>query len=226
MTPTPGRLSATDLQTWYLHSDGAAGSDLTGGTLDRTTPGDEPSATFTYDPSDPIAWTFGTEPWSFCAAMGDRQEIEARADVLTYTSQALDEALEITGPLTATLHVESDAPDTDFTVALVDVFPDGRVNLIQDGIQRAALREPSKGRQLLQPGNVYEIRVDMWSVSYRLPAGHRLRIEVSSSDFSRYDRNPNTAAPFGHETQPIKAHQIIHHSADRPSHIVLPVMNA
>ncbi len=218
--------AGVELQTWYLHSTGAAGSDLTDGDFDTTAPGDETVDHFQYDPADPVAWTFGTEPWSLCTAMGDRQEVEARADVLTYTSQPLDEPLEITGPLTATLFIASDAPDTDFTVALVDVFPDGRVNLIQDGIQRAALREPSKGRQLLQPGQVYEIEVDMWSVSYRLPAGHRLRIEVSSSDFSRYDRNPNTAAPFGHETQPVTARQTIHHSAAHPSRVVLPVMNA
>ena len=213
-----------DLETWYLHSAGQAGSDLVDGSIDRTPPGDEPPDLFTYDPADPVTWTFGTEPWSLCAAMGDRQEIEARPDVLTYTNQPLDEPLEITGPLKATLHVESDAPDTDFTVALVDVFPDGRANLIQDGIQRAALRDQNKGRQLLQQGEVYAIEVDMWSISYEVPAGHRLRIEVSSSEFSRYDRNPNTAAPFGHETQPVKAAQTIHHSAEHPSHVTLPIM--
>jgi putative CocE/NonD family hydrolase len=211
-------------ETWYLHSSGFAGSNPIDGHLDQTAPDDEPADRYTYDPADPVAWTFGTPAWEFCEAMGDRQDIEARPDVLTYTSRPLDEPLEITGPVSATLHIETDAPDTDFTVALVDVFPDGRVNLIQDGIQRAALREPSRGRQLLRQGGVYEIPVDMWSISYRLPAGHRLRIEVSSSEFSRYDRNPNTAAPFGQETRPVKARQTIHHNATHPSRVLLPIM--
>ena len=212
-------------QTWYLHSSGQAGATLDDGQLDQVKPANETADYFTYDPADPVAWTVGTQPWSLCEAMGDRQAIEARPDVLTFTSEPLNEPVEITGPLTATLYVESDALDTDFTVALVDVFPDGRVNLIQDGIQRAALRDPDKGRQLLQQGEIYAIAVDMWSISYQLPAGHRLRVEVSSSEFNRYDRNPNTAAPFGRESQPVKAQQTLHHSADHPSHIVLPIMN-
>jgi len=211
-------------QRWYLHSGGAAGAKLDEGVLSLASPADEPADHFDYDPDDPVAWTDGTPPWSFCAAMGDRQEIEARPDILTYTSEPLAEPLEITGPLTATVHLETDAPDTDVTVALVDVFPDGRANLIQDGIQRAALRDPAQGRQLLHPGEVYAISVDMWSISYLVPAGHRLRVEISSSEFPRYDRNPNTAAPFGHESRPVVAHQTIHHSAAYPSHIELPVM--
>ena len=213
------------LQTWYLHSSGSAGDGLDDGRLDRAAPDDEPADRYTYDPADPVAWSEGTDAWRVCQAMDDRQTIETRPDVLTFTSEPLSEPLEITGPLSATLHIESDAPDTDFTVALVDVFPDGRVNLIQDGIQRAALRDQDAGRQLLEPGKVYVIDVDMWSVSYEIPTGHRLRIEVSSSDFPRYDRNPNTDAPFGHSATVRKAQQTVHHDAARPSHVVLPVMS-
>ncbi len=212
------------LQTWYLHSTGLAGDKLDDGRLDRSAPGDEPADRFTYDPADPVAWSEGTDAWRVCQAMDDRQDIEARADVLTFTSEPLPQPLDLTGPLSATIHIESDAPDTDFTVALVDVFPDGRVNLIQDGIQRAALRHQDEGRQLLEPGRVYVIDVDMWSVSYRVPAGHRLRVEISSSDFTRYDRNPNTGAPFGKSATTVTAKQTIHHDTDRPSHIMLPVM--
>ncbi len=212
-------------QTWYLHSTGSAGDNPENGRLDRSAPGGEPVDRYTYDPAEPVAWSEGTDAWRMCQAMDDRQAIEARADVLTFTSAPLDEPLEITGPLKATLHIESDAPDTDVTVALVDVFPDGRVNLIQDGIQRASMRDGNTGRQLLEPNTVYAVDVDMWSVSYEVPAGHRLRIEVSSSDFPRYDRNPNTDAPFGRSATTQKARQTIHHDDARPSHVVLSVMS-
>ena len=127
-------------------------------------------------------------------------------------------------PQSAVLHVATDAVDTDFTVALVDVFPDGGVNLIQDGIQRMSLRSPEKGRELLAPGQVYGVRVDMWSIAYRVPAGHRLRVEVSSSDFDRYDRNLNTAESLLRGTTTVVAHQRVFHGPHRPSHVVLPVV--
>ena len=211
-------------QTWYLHSTGAARNKLDDGRIDLSRPDVEPPDHYTYDPNDPVAWSVETDPWRLCSAMDDRQAIEMRPDVLTFSSEPLVRPIEITGPIHALLYVQSDAPDTDFMAALVDVFPDGRVNLIQDGVQRASLRGQGEGRQLLRSDEIYAIRIDMWSVSYRVPSGHRLRVEIYSSDFSRYDRNPNTASLFARETHPVPAGQTIHHSSKGPSHVVLPVI--
>lgn len=155
--------------------------------------------------------------------MGDRQLIARRPDVLVYTGSELATDLEITGPIVAHLHVASTATDTDFTVALVDVFPDGRANLIQDGILRATYRNGTGSLALLKPGQPYEVSIDLWSTSYRVEAGHRLRVEVSSSCFNRYDRNPNTGEPFGTARTSIVASQTVYHDRARPSRVVLPV---
>jgi putative CocE/NonD family hydrolase len=146
--------------------------------------------------------------------------------VLVYTSAPLPGPIEVIGDMSARLHVSSDAVDTDFTVALVDVFPDGAANLIQDGILRMGVREPDRGRQLLEPGRVYEVEIDLWAIAYRISAGHRLRVEISSSEFDRYDRNLNTAALPGESSDMVVAHQTVFHDAARPSHVSVPVRPA
>lgn len=218
--PLPG----TDYQAWYLRGGGQANTADGDGVLSPEPPGDEPTDRFVYDPDNPIAETLQMDCWSLAGGMGDRRSIEVRDDVLVYTSAPLDEPMELTGPVTATLHAASSATDTDFTVVLADVFPDGSVNMIQDGILRTGFRDPDKAPQPIEPGEVYALPIDLWATSYRLAAGHRLRVEVSSSDFNRYDRNPNTGDTYGHSATTIKAEQTIHHDAARPSHIVLPVM--
>jgi hypothetical protein len=214
--PPPG----SETQAWYLHGPGAAAA---GGGLDRTAPGSEPPDTYAYDPADPVAWSEGTNPWTFGLNLGDRRPIEARPDVLVYTSPPLPETVEVIGDLCARLHVATDAVDTDFTAALVDVFPDGSANLIQDGIQRMSLREPERGRRLLERGRTYEVEIDLWATAYRVPAGHRLRVEISSSEFDRYDRNLNTAAPPNEGSELVVAHQTVFHDATRPSHVLIPM---
>jgi uncharacterized protein len=217
--PPPG----SETQTWYLHGPGAAAA---GGSLSPAAPGDEAPDIYAYDPADPVAWTVGTNPWTFGLNLGDRRPVEARSDVLVYTSAPLPEPVEVVGDLSASLHVASDAVDTDFTVALVDVFPDGAANLIQDGILRMGLREPGRGRRLLEPGRVYAVEIDLWAIAYRIPAGHRLRVEISSSEFDRYDRNLNTAALPGESSEIVVAHQSVFHDATRPSHVRIPVLPA
>jgi putative CocE/NonD family hydrolase len=209
--PLPG----TDFQTWHLRS---------GGLLAPEAPGEEAPDRFVYDPANPIAATLQMDCWAIAGAMGDRRDIQARDDVLVYTSQPLEAPMELTGPITAKLHAASSATDTDFTVVLGDVFPDGRVNMIQDGILRTGFRDPDKVPQPIEPGRVYALDIDLWATSYLVGAGHRLCVEISSSDFNRYDRNPNTGAPFGHSATTIAAEQTVHHSAVHPSHIVLPVI--
>ena len=208
--PPPG----SEPQAWYLHGAGE---------LSTQAPGDEEPDTYAYDPADPVAWTVSTNPWTFGLNLADRRPIEARPDVLVYTSAPLPEPVEVIGDMSARLYVSSDAVDTDFTAALVDVFPDGAANLIQDGILRMGLREPERGRQLLEPGRPYEVEIDLWAIAYRVPAGHRLRVEISSSEFDRYDRNLNTAALPGEGSEILVAHQTVFHDAARPSHVSIPV---
>ena len=155
--------------------------------------------------------------------MGDRQAVERRKDVLVYTTEPLATDLEVTGAIAAHLHVASSAVDTDFAVALVDVCEDGRANLIQDGILRASYRDGAKAPVPLTPGRTYALEIDMWSTSYVLRAGHRLRVEVTSSCFNRYDRNLNTGEPIGRGAHPQVAHQTLRHDAACPSHILLSV---
>ncbi|MEM7122174.1 MAG: CocE/NonD family hydrolase [Pseudomonadota bacterium] len=218
-------LQGTDYQAWYLHSAGQANTADGDGTLTPEPPGDEPADRFVYDPDNPIAASLEWDCWSLAGAMGDRRPIEARDDVLVYTSAPLDEPMELTGPVTATLHAASSATDTDFTVVLCDVFPDGSVNMIQDGILRTGFRDPDKAPQPIDPSEDYALPIDLWATSYQLGKGHRLRVEISSSDFNRYDRNPNTGGTYGHSATTIKAEQTIHHDGARPSHIVLPVIH-
>jgi hypothetical protein len=156
--------------------------------------------------------------------MGDRREIEDRDDVLVYTSPPLETAIEITGPVSAELHIASSATDTDFTMVLCDVFADGRVNKIQDGILRTGFRTQGHTPQPMEPGQIVTLNIDLWATSYLITEGHRIRVEISSSEFNRYDRNPNTGAPFGRSATTTRAEQTVYHSAPYPSHIVLPVV--
>ena len=128
------------------------------------------------------------------------------------------------GPVEAHLHASSSAPDTDFTVTLCDVFPDGTVNTIQDGIVRARYRDGLDRPSPIEPDRIYEYVVSMCATSYVLAPGHRLRVDVSSSNFDRFDRNPNTGEPFGTASATIVARQLVHHDREHPSHVVLPVL--
>lgn len=189
----------------------------TAGVLDERAPGDEAPETYDYDPADPVAWTVAADCWAISRYHGDRRPIEARPDVLSYTTGPLAAPLEIVGPVKAGLWVQSSAPATDFVAALCDVFPDGSVNLIQDGILRTN-QVPG-----FTAGQPCALEIDLWSTAYRVAAGHRLRLEVTSSDFNRYDRHPNTAAPFGHEATPVVAHQSVLHDAAHPSWVEFSV---
>jgi putative CocE/NonD family hydrolase len=198
-----------------------------GGLLSPEPPrGDERPDRYRYDPADPVAETVGLNCWALAGELADRRELERRADILSYTSEPFAADLELTGPLLATLYASTSAPDTDFTVTLVDVFPDGTASQIQAGIVRASLRHGPFRPEPVEPGAVEPYAIDLYPTSYRVPAGHRLRLDVSSSCFDRWDRNPNTGAPFGYEATPVVAEQAIHHSAAHPSRIDLPIMPA
>ena len=218
MQPTP----------YYFHSDGAAQSAAAGGSLDIIPPDNQTGQlqqdSYEYDPADPVVYSMDQDPWSRAVAITDRSSIANRPDVLTYDTLPLSEAIELTGPVTVTLFAASTAPDTDFTATLVDVSPDGYAQLIQEGILRASFRESDTQPTPIEPGQIYQYEIDLWATSYVVQPGHRIRVEISSSNFPRFARNLNTGNPFGMSDEIAVATQTIYHSTDHPSHITLPVI--
>jgi len=154
----------------------------------------------------------------------DQSDVEARDDVLVYTTAELKDGVEVTGPTKAVLYVSSSAKDTDFTVKLVDVYPDGRAFNVQEGILRARHREGFTKKVWMKPGEVYELTVDLEATSNYFGPGHRIRAEVSSSNFPRFDRNLNTGGNNYDETKRVFAENQVHHAASRASYILLPVI--
>ncbi|MCC6710320.1 MAG: CocE/NonD family hydrolase [Gammaproteobacteria bacterium] len=224
-------LPDTQFEKWYLHSDGRANSAAGDGGLSTEPPRAETPDTYLYDPRDPVRTCGGATflPGLFIAANAgprDQREVEARADVLCYTSAELAEDTEVTGPLSLTLYVSSSAVDTDFTGKLVDVFADGRAMILSDGILRARYRESLSAPKLMQPGTVYELTIDMIATANLFRAGHRIRLEVSSSNFPRFDRNTNSGGVIAGETADdfVVATNRIWHDERYPSHVVLPVI--
>jgi uncharacterized protein len=156
----------------------------------------------------------------------DQRSVEAREDVLVYTSPPLEQELEVTGPLKVILHASSSATDTDFTAKLVDVHPCGMARNLNDGILRARYRNSMSEPELLTPGKITEFEIDLVATSNAFLPGHRIRVEISSSNFPRFDRNPNTGEQPGRSDRVVSALQTIHHSAQHPSRIILPVIPA
>jgi uncharacterized protein len=208
----------------------------------------EPPERFVYDPNDPVPTWGGSYQMLDMGGPRDRREIEQRGDVLVYTSEPLERDLCVIGPVTALLWASTTAPDTDFTAALVDVHPDGKSIILTDGICRArfraaaenwrpqdlvqgrapydALYDPAFKPSPLTPGTPHEFKIDLWSTANLFKAGHRIRLEISSSNFPRYDRNPNTGGVIGTETTMRTAEQAIYHDPARLSCVVLPVIPA
>jgi uncharacterized protein len=218
--PPPG----VEERRFYLRSGGRAAGLEGDGVLSPDQPGDEPPDVYRYDPEDPVTYWLGTSLWEAARYLHDRRPVEGRADVLVFTSEPLARDLEVTGPISATLHVSTSAMDTDFTVALVDVLADGHAHLVQEGIRRLRYRDSDESESKVEPGHVYEITVDLWATSYRFEKGHRLRVEVSSSNFDRYDRNLNTGEDPGLAVRRVVATQTVHHDASRPSFLSILVV--
>jgi putative CocE/NonD family hydrolase len=205
-----------------LTSDGTANTSGGGGRLLHEAPrAPQPVDTFTYDPRRPVPT--GTAG-AYSRAPSDQREIEERPDVLVYTSAPLPDALEVTGPVQLILWASSSALDTDFTARLVDVFPDGSARALTDGIIRARYRKSRATPELLTPGLAEEFLIEVGATSNLYGIGHRIRLEVSSSNFPRFDRNPNTGEPFGRGADVVRAHQTVYHDARHPSRLVLPVV--
>ena len=221
-------LKRTQYTNFYFHSAGRANSLNGDGVLSQEPPGDEEFDTYVYDPRNPVPTRGGpiiakTNETSECG-MFDQREIEARPDVLVYSTPPLDKNIEVTGPIMVKLYAVSSAPDTDFTVKLVDVWPDGGAYNLMDGIIRARYRESNTHPSLIEAGKLYMYTIDVWATSNLFKAGHRIRVEISSSNFPRFDRNHNTGHAFGGDTELRVALQKIFHDRDHPSQIVLPVI--
>lgn len=217
-------LERTEYTDYYFHSGGNANTLGGDGALSRNQPGDEPFDSYEYDPANPLPASFEIDLWYLAAELKDRTPVEREDDVLVYSSEPLEKEVEITGPVSVTLYAASSAVDTDFTAALADVFPDGYAHLIQEGIQRASYRRSDTEPLPLEPGRVYEYTIDLWATSYVIKKGHRIRVEISSSNFNRFARNLNTGKKFGKSSEMVVATQTIYHTSEYPSHVTLPVI--
>jgi putative CocE/NonD family hydrolase len=189
------------------------------GRLTEGPPGDEPPDSYVHDPADPVPST----PGRVARPRGplDQRSIEERADVLVYTTEPLARDVEAIGPVTARLFAATTAVDTDWTVKLVDVRPDGYARRVSDGYCRARYRESQSEPSLLEPGRVYEYEIRLLPTAYRFAAGHRLRVEVASSSFPGCDPNLGTGGPFTEDAEGVRAEQTVFHDADRPSRLLL-----
>jgi putative CocE/NonD family hydrolase len=224
-------LPDTHYTAYYLDSAGHANGDTGDGGLVLQAPTDEAFDVYLYDPRNPVATT-GGQTFLPGLVLGtncgprDRREIEGRSDVLCYSTPALAADTEVTGPIRLVLHASSSAVDTDFTGALVNVHPDGRAVILTEGILRARYRNSTREAELLEPGRTYELQIDLWATSNVFKAGHQIRLEVSSSNFPRFDRNSNTGGIIATETEAdfIPAVNRIFHGGSHPSRLVLPII--
>jgi uncharacterized protein len=213
---------------YYLHSMGAANGSSSDGSLSATRPSTEKPAQFTYDPSDPVPTLGGP----LCcgpfppAGLGpqDQSNVEARKDVLVFTTQPMAKDFEVTGPVLLDLYVSSSAVDTDFTGKLVDVWPSGLAQNLTEGILRMRYRNSQDKPELMKPGEIYRVSVDLWATSNVFLAGHKLRLEISSSNFPRFDRNLNTGEPQANASRISRANNVVYHDQAHPSALILSVL--
>ncbi len=222
--PVPG----TRYTSLYLAGGGSANSSRGDGVLVWDKPASPASDRFTYDPASPVPTHGGNDCCGAPIPAGpvDQRIVEARADVLVYTGPILQKPLTIAGPVRMKLHAATDGPDTDFFVKLVDVHPNGFAMNLAEGILRARYRKTLERAELLTPNQAYEFEIDMRGTANVFQAGHRIRVDVTSSNFPQYDRNPNTGEPLGSSAKLRVARQTVFHTPDRPSHIVLPIVEA
>ena len=212
---------------YYLHSAGRANSLNGDGGLNTSAPNSEPSDKFTYDPADPVPTQGGPQlgdPVHFPPGPLDQRKVEARSDVLVYTAPAFEKDTEVSGSLTLEVYVSSSAVDTDFVGKVMDVSPDGTAINLTDGILRARYRNSMEQPELMTPGKVYKLSINLWSTANVFLAGHKLRLEMESSNFPRFSRNHNTADNPESATTEVKATNVIYHDRDHPSALIVPIV--
>ena len=217
-------LKRTRFTEYFLHSGGKANSSKGDGSITTTAPAEEKPDEFSYDGDDAVPTVGGNNLVGAAAGPYDQTKVEERGDVLVYSTPPLEQDTEVTGPVKMILCAASSARDTDGTAKLVDVHPDGKSYNLCDGIIRARYRDGLAKESFLEPGKPAQFEIDLWVTSNLFKAGHRIRVEVSSSNFPRFDRNPNSGKPFGTDTELLTAKQTIFHDAQHPSRLVLPVI--
>jgi len=218
-------LKRTKWTGFYLSSQGKANSLSGDGALSEAKSSQQTQDRFTYDPNNPVP-TVGGQIAIFPDVWGprDRNSVQKREDVLVYTTPTLKQDLEVTGPVELKLYAATSTVDTDFTATLTDVYPDGKAVLLCEGIRGVRFRESLEHPTPVEPGKVYEYTISLWETSNVFKAGHRIRLEVSSSNFPRYARNQNTGEPFGMSAETKIAEQTIYHNDQYPSQLILPVI--
>ena len=219
-------LARTKWTSYYLHSKGNANSRFGDGRLSVDIPVGESSETtdeYIYDPANPVPYITDLVS-SQIGGPDDNSSIERRDDVLVYSTESLEEDTEVTGPVKAKIYASSDSLDTDFMVKLLDVRPTGFAQRLTDGMVRARFREGTESQVLMEPGEVYPFEIDCWNTSHVFKKGHKIRIEVASSAFPKYDRNLNTGETLGQTTEMKIATQKIYHSEEYPSAVILPII--
>lgn len=214
-------LRRTAYTSWYLHSRGAATLSSNDRWLSHDVPADELADHFTYDPRDPVMSLYSRGAYY---QPRDQAALGYRADILAYSGPPLTDALEVTGPVTVELFAASSAPDTDFTAKLVDVFPNGKAIGLTCGIVRGRYRDAVDRPSLLEPGRPYQFKIELEPTSYVFGAGHRIRLDISSSDFPNFDRNHNTASNNYIDASLEMAHQTVLHDPTHASRLILPVI--
>ncbi len=220
---------------YYLSGSGRANSMHGDGVLSTQAPSSNAVDAYLYDPRRPVptlgGHLYGGLPMvsdtSLAAGPADQRPNEARDDVLCYTTDTLNRPVEVTGPITLVLHVSSSAKDTDFIAKLIDVHPDGRAMFVTEGALRGRYRLSTSHPHLLIPGEIYELRFELWGTSNVFLSGHRLRLEITSSNFPRFDRNTNTGGDIGSETEDdfVLTLNRVYHGPDYPSRLILPIID-
>lgn len=227
-------LPDTTWTDYYVDGAGRANTLNGDGVLATQAPSSAAFDAYLYNPRRPVPTCGGhlygglpmvSDP-SLAAGPADQRSNEARDDVLCYTSAALEQPLEVTGPITLALYASSSARDTDFVAKLIDVHPDGRAMFVTEGALRARYRQSTAEPRMLVPGSVYELRFELWATSNVFLPGHRLRLEITSSDFPHFDRNTNSGGDIGHESEEdfVLAVNRIYHGPSHPSRLILPII--
>lgn len=212
---------------YFLHSEGNANSARGDGTLATASPTSDKPDKYVYDPTIPVPTVGGPlccDSEHLEPGPRDQRGVEARSDVLVYSTPVFEQNLEVTGPVQLELFAKSSAVDTDFTAKLVDVGPDGFAQNLTEGIVRARYRNSSEKAELMNPGQIYKFTVDLWATANVFRKGHALRLEISSSNFPRFDKNLNTSDDVGAATRSVPATNTIYHDAEHPSALILPVL--
>lgn len=222
--PIPG----TQYREWYLSSNGSANSIRGDGTLSIAKPVKGGVDTYLYNPQNPVPTTGGNNCCGTPTAAGpaDQRPLERREDILIYTSGFLEESITIAGPVKMKLHAATDGTDTDWMIKLIDVYPNGYSMPVAEGILRARFRNGLDKINLLTPNQVYEYEIELTGTANVFQPGHRIRVDITSSNFPQFDRNPNTGEPLGSSSKMRVARQIVYHGDNHLSQIILPVVSS